>query len=188
MKTIEGFRPFPTYFLRLEYEDWTRFQGVKMHRHSRNYRCRLRGKCDGTEPLDPALTNKNMRNTSCSISQTWCWVQTLRWTIAVMLCTRRFNQRNFYMVRLVWDWEVIEFLFAKNPEDSTLLRFSGLPQVQSAKLLLQTWPQGQEFAENVPPPLSIDLEEPAKMGSFMERSAAAALVERETIFHFSGMY
>jgi hypothetical protein len=54
--------------------------------------------------------------------------------------------------------------------------------------LLQTWPQGQEFAENVPPPLSIDLEEPAKMGSFMERSAAAALVERETIFHFSGMY
>ena len=28
----------------------------------------------------------------------------------------------------------------KKPEDSTLLRFSGLPQVPSAKLLLQTWP------------------------------------------------
>lgn len=113
-------------------------------------------------------------------------------------------QRNFYMVRLIWDWEVIEFLFAKNPEDSTLWG-TGLPQVQWPQLLLQTWPQGQEFAENVPPPaLSIDLEEPANRGvgakttlgpgdksyktmahqcSFMERAAAAALVERETIFH-----
>ena len=40
-----------------------------MHRHSRNYRCRLRGKCDGMEPLDLELTNKNMRNITCSISR-----------------------------------------------------------------------------------------------------------------------
>ena len=158
-----------------------------MHRHSRNYRCRLRGKCDGMEPLDPELTNKNMRNTVLHVQfqeafQTWCWVQTLRWTIAVMLCTRRFNQRNFYMVRLIWDWEVIEFLAKKTRRFHSAEVFGS-----TTSAIHETFAPDMAAARNSLRmcrlfSLSIDLEEAAKMGW---RAAAAAL-ERETIFHVSG--